>query len=133
MHFSRVTSVAPRVLCGPGGERMSRVYGRDVQIARDAGPVSDTRVGVGWFPGSVKTSGRAANRPTTSAQPHSTRSSAAGMFQLPVAECSSPNYSGPALATRYPADCAKADSEADTPGSGARATMKKMASARHDP
>ncbi len=112
---------------------MSRVYGRDLQIARDAGPVSDTRVGFGWLPGSVRTSGRAAKMPTTSAAPHSTRSSATGMLQLPVAECSSPSYSGPALDTRYPADCAKADSEAATPGSGARATMKKIASARHAP
>ena len=80
---------------------MSRVYGRDLQIARDAGPVSDTRVGLGWFPRQRKDERpggeHADDEPAAAAR---TSSSATGMFQLPVAVCSSPSSSGPALATR---------------------------------
>ncbi len=59
----------------------------------------------------------------------SAKSATTDAVQLPVAACSSPTPSGPALASRYPAACENADSEAAVAASGLRAAVKKIASA----
>src|ERR1700729_3606796 len=50
--------------------------------------------------GDGSTGGRPARMPAAKRQPLSTNSTATGRLQLPVAECSRPSSSGPALATR---------------------------------
>src|ERR1700721_1499928 len=118
-------------------DRRPRVDQRHVEVETDRGgrhgcPPADRsgrRAGSAGSPaGSIRA--RGASRPTISRAAVSAKLATTYAVQLPVATCSSPTPSGPALASRYPAACENADSEAAVAASGLRAAVKKIASAR---
>src|SRR4029077_21298593 len=83
---------------GEGGQdHAPRVDQGHVQVEPDRRPLVTVPAGC-HAAGSSRS--RAASSPARSSTPFTTKSTATGRFQDPVAECSSPTASGPALASR---------------------------------
>src|SRR5258708_1313233 len=76
---------------------------------------------------------RAASHPAQNSSPPTASSASTGTLQPPVAACRKPTASGPAAAIREPTAWANPDSETAVTGSGARATVKKIARASPAP
>ena len=99
VHGGRVDRHTGRVAeRGEGGQdHAPRVDQGHVQVEPDRCPLVTVSAGC-HAAGSSRS--RAASSPAKSSTPFSTKSTAIGRFHDPVAECSSPSSSGPALASR---------------------------------
>src|SRR6185312_11828768 len=115
-----------RVDLGPG--RPARPGAAGVHPG-GAGPGGAGPGGAG--PGRVRA--RPASTPAESCTTVAASNATTGTSQPPVAVCRNPMASGPPVAIRYPTLWANPDREADATGSGARATVKKMASPSEAP